>query len=365
MRFSIVLLTAVLSAGAATLSHGQDPALRDQMVVEMLQKLDRFDLREASPAVREAVGRYLAKNLGSPEYFRFVERYDVRDQRQALEKLALDKAGDITGTTALKTLIKWGDLSAVEGALDEGHRALFASLGSTGAKPAVDLLSKLAVAPDRTTGVRTAAIEALGKSRGGEKALLALATEGKISADGKAVAGKILLASSDGGIRDAAGKALAMTGASAGPKLPPIAELCQKTGDMESGKGVYQTFCFTCHQIGSLGMNFGPALSEIGSKLPKEALYTAILEPSQAISFGFEGWEVQLKDGSTLVGLITSETDAEVTLRAVGGIDNKLKKNSLKSRQKLPTSLMPPLAPALTEKQLVDLVEFLSAQKKK
>ena len=364
MRCPIVL-TAVCAGLVVSVAGAQDQALRDRIAVEMLQKLDRFSLAEASPGVREAVGRYLARNAGSAEYFQFVDRYDVRDQRDALVRLALEKAGEVPGVTALRTLIKWGDLGAVEEALDDRHPALFSSLGSTGAKPAVELLVRLATAPDRTVAVRSAAIGALGKSRGGEKALLSLASEGKISSDTKALAGKILLASSDGGIRDAAGKALAMADVGGAPKLPPVAELCQKTGDTEAGKGVYQTFCFTCHQIGGQGLNFGPALSEIGTKLPKEALYTAILEPSQAISFGFEGWEVQLKDGSTLVGLITSETDSEITLRAVGGIDNKLKKGSLKSRQKLASSLMPPLAPALSEKQLVDLVEFLSAQKKK
>jgi len=94
-------------------------------------------------------------------------------------------------------------------------------------------------------------------------------------------------------------------------------------------------------------------------------LLASIIDPSQGISFGYEGWTVESKDGTTLVGLITSETDDAITLRAVGGLDTKLKKADLTKREKMTISLMTPLAPAMTEKQMVDLVEYLSAQHKK
>lgn len=111
---------------------------------------------------------------------------------------------------------------------------------------------------------------------------------------------------------------------------------------------------------------FGPALSEIGTKLPKDALYAAILEPNAAVTMGFEGWEVRQKDGSIMLGLITSETQQDITLRIIGGVDNKIAKSAIAQRKKLDTSLMPPgLHTAMSEQELVDIVEFLSAQVKK
>jgi putative heme-binding domain-containing protein len=74
---------------------------------------------------------------------------------------------------------------------------------------------------------------------------------------------------------------------------------------------------------------------------------------------------VETKDGTTLAGLITSETDNSITMRAVGGLDSKIEKDSITKREKMSASLMTALAPAMTEKQLVDLVEYLSAQRKK
>ena len=99
--------------------------------------------------------------------------------------------------------------------------------------------------------------------------------------------------------------------------------------------------------------------------MPREGLYASILDPNQAINFGFEGWQVETRDGTILAGMITSETDRDLTVRTVGGIDTKVRKSEVVKREKMSASLMPPLAAAITEKQIVDLVEFLAAQKKK
>jgi len=57
---------------------------------------------------------------------------------------------------------------------------------------------------------------------------------------------------------------------------------------------------FGARSFGDLGRNWG-----------KDALYEAILEPSAGISFGYEGWQIQLKNGDDAGGLIVSETADE------------------------------------------------------
>ena len=126
------------------------------------------------------------------------------------------------------------------------------------------------------------------------------------------------------------------------------------------------TYCFTCHQVNGEGIDFGPALSEIGSKLAKEALYDAILNPGAGISFGFEGWDVKTKDGNNYIGMIASETDAELALRVPGGIIQKVAKSNLASRDRMTASLMTPnLHTVISEADLVSLVEYLASLKKK
>ena len=73
--------------------------------------------------------------------------------------------------------------------------------------------------------------------------------------------------------------------------LPPIAELTKRQGDPAHGKTVFESqtaSCSTCHKIRGKGGEVGPDLSEIGTKLGKDALYESILDPSAGISFGYE-----------------------------------------------------------------------------
>ncbi len=356
--------TKALNGLVATFARTQ----RTPLMAAVIQKLPSFNWATAPDDVKSAIRSQLGSQVGSPEYFETVERFAIRDEEPVLAKLVAEKSGEATGVQALKLLVKWGDLGEVEKLVSQAggnNAAILGALGSTGMKPAIALLVKTAGDAAKPAALRTAAVEALGRSRGGEQALLAAVKGKQLAADLAPTAAKVLGGSSDEGIRKQAGEVLPMAAATPASSLPPIAELCTKKGDPESGKGVFTTLCATCHQIGSAGLNFGPALGEIGSKLAREGLYTAILNPSEAISFGFEGWEVVTKDGTTLAGMITSETDAEITVRIVGGIDNKVKKADIASRNKMGVSLMPPLAPAMTEKQIVDLVEYLAAQKKK
>jgi putative heme-binding domain-containing protein len=107
------------------------------------------------------------------------------------------------------------------------------------------------------------------------------------------------------------------------------------------------------------GVNFGPDLSEIGAKLSKEGLYTAILFPDQGISFGYEAWRIKLKDGSTAFGRIVSETEDKIDMQYMQQ-QQTVQKPEIESRTKLENSLMPSnLQSSMTEEELVDLVEYL------
>ena len=132
-----------------------------------------------------------------------------------------------------------------------------------------------------------------------------------------------------------------------------------------AGKAVFQKFCFACHKAGDVGIDFGPGLSEIGSKLPKSELYVSIVKPNAGVSFDYEGWTIHTKQGGVLAGIVT-ESEEELTVRMVGGVSQKVKLADVAKREKMKVSLMPEgLHLAMSEKGLVDLVEFLSSLKKK
>ena len=140
--------------------------------------------------------------------------------------------------------------------------------------------------------------------------------------------------------------------------------LAKRKGDPVSGKAVFQKLCFACHKAGDVGIDFGPGLSEIGSKLPKSELLLAIVKPNSGISFDYEGWVVETKQNGVLAGIV-SESDEKLTVRMIGGVSQKVNKSDVLKREKMKLSLMPEgLHLAMSEEELVDLVEFLAGLKK-
>ena len=70
---------------------------------------------------------------------------------------------------------------------------------------------------------------------------------------------------------------------------------------------------------------------------------------------------MRTRDGQQLVGMIASETDDELVMRLVGGIQRRVPKSTIAERKRMDTSLMPPgLERTMNEADLVHLVEYLS-----
>jgi putative heme-binding domain-containing protein len=345
----------------------QDTADADKRIVQTVQRLSSFDYNKASPKTREAIDRYLTATAGSDEYFQLVEKYSVVSQRDTLLKLATDKAGGPQSGQAVKLLFQLGLGDTVReklAALEPGAAAaLVQSIASVGSKETTELAAAVLTDPKSAAPVAEAALKGLGLNAAGQELILAAARAGKLPDALKPAAASVLATSTDESIRTAAAKVLTMTGTAG---LPPVAELVKRNGEATKGQIVYMTYCFSCHQVNGLGVDFGPALSEIGSKLAREALYDSILNPSAGISFGFEGWDVKMKDGNNYVGMIASETDTAVSLKVPGGIIVKCAKNDIVSRDKLKVSLMTPnLHTVMSADDLVNLVEYLVSLKKK
>ena len=139
-------------------------------------------------------------------------------------------------------------------------------------------------------------------------------------------------------------------------------------GDSRKGKLVYakEGTCAKCHIVNGEGHEVGPNLTEIGSKLSRQAMYESILFPSAGISHGYENWLVLTVDGQVINGLKISETDDEIRLRDAENVLHIFDTNEIDEIKQQNTSLMPDdLHESLTQKQLIDLVEYLMTLKKK
>lgn len=148
--------------------------------------------------------------------------------------------------------------------------------------------------------------------------------------------------------------------------IPAPAEFAKLTGDVAKGQASFAPLCGICHQVNGAGIDFGPNLSDVGSRKTKENIIESILDPNKVLEPGFETVMIKLESDETAMGMVASETDTEVTIKAMGGVKTTFKKADIVSRTKQPMSLMPVgLYRALTTEDLVNVVEYLAAQKKK
>jgi putative heme-binding domain-containing protein len=165
----------------------------------------------------------------------------------------------------------------------------------------------------------------------------------------------------------AAGKHLTLPAAAGGEPLPPITELVQRNGDAARGKEMYSTTgtCAKCHKVKGEGKEVGPDLSEIGSKLSPEAMYVSILDPSAGVSVNYETWLARTLDGTTLSGVLVSQTDDAIELKTAEAIVHKLKRGDIDQLKKQTISIMPAdIQKLLKAEDLVDIVEYLTTLKK-
>ncbi|MEM7574293.1 MAG: PVC-type heme-binding CxxCH protein [Bacteroidota bacterium] len=139
-----------------------------------------------------------------------------------------------------------------------------------------------------------------------------------------------------------------------------LEKIAQADGEASLGQVVFETHCWSCHQVEGEGVRFGPDLSLIGDKLGPDALLAAIIYPNQGIGFGYEGYEIDLKDGRKLRGYLESQTEDEISLRQMGGVSLSLNKTDILAQEALNESLMTAnLQLLMSEEELVNLLAYL------
>ena len=343
---------------------------KDAIVVRTLTRLPGVDLN-ARPEAKAALLRHLETIRGTEQYLELVDKFKLRETRDELLKLAFDDSDSTLGVKAAGILVKFEERELLAKAItnpDAAKAAKFVTaLGLLADAKTNDLLEPLITSGDHPLVVRSAAVTALGRNAPGQKRLLSTVEHGKLPTDLQFAAANALLSSPDEAIRTAASKHLSLPAGAGGEPLPPVAELVKRPGDVSRGRELFAGVgtCAKCHKVKGEGKEVGPDLSEIGSKLSKEAMYVSILDPNAGVSFNYETWLARTLDGTTLSGILVSQTDESVELKTAEAVVHKLQRSDLEGLKKLPTSLMPAeLQKQLKAQELVDIVEYLTTLKK-
>ena len=343
---------------------------RVRLSLEALQRLKGADL-QANPALGQAVKRVLEQVRGEPEFVQVVNDFALQGQEEGLREVVLAVPRSEAAVEALRLLLAAKTGSQVVPLLTGPTPRVVEVIGSLGAtldNQIAPLLLPIVVDPARPLDVRTAAVRAVARVNEGADGLLAMAVAGKITDDLRYGVGAELRGARRPSVREQAEKLFPAPLAKEGKALPPIAELVKIPGDSRRGAAVFRRAdigCINCHQVGVEGVDLGPKLTEIGGKLGKEALSEAILDPSAGISFGFEAWTIELKNGDEASGIIASETEDEIVLKIATGATSGHKKADIAKREKQKLSIMPAgLQQNMTTQDFVDLLEHLASLKK-
>ncbi|MCF0050293.1 c-type cytochrome [Dyadobacter sp. LJ53] len=333
-----------------------------------LRHLDPAFVKQNAEAMA-SLKKLLDSWFGTPAYLELVSKYELESENARLLDMAINQSATRTGPAAAMLLVKQGGgkmvWEVIKGADVAKSEGIVSALRGVGSKESLEILQTVALDNQYPAGLRTIAARSLGGTMNGEDQVLALLKDGKLSGEQKAAAVKGLSGAWRKSVKLEAAKYT--DGATvAAAKHPQVSELIGMKGDLSKGKQVFTSYCSVCHQVNGEGMDFGPKLSEIGSKLPKEAQYAAIFEPSAGIGFGYEGFEITLKDGSTVSGIVASKTETDLILKFPGGSTQEYKMSQVKSIKQLNDSMMPAgLQDAMSTEELVSLVDYLSGLKKK
>lgn len=316
-----------------------------------------------SPIVQEKLDVAMASVKGTQEYLDLVEKFELETQHEELLRLMTTYPDSSLGVRAASlSLQNNGDEminSVLLGDDPEKKETVLEVLGYAQSSQSLETLREFILNEENDMEMRQSAVLAFGSGWGGEQQLFEMVNNAKIPESLKFTVGQALSDSWRGDVQKAGNDLIGETAAES--NLPPIAELTSMEGDPRNGRKVYDRSCQICHQVNGEGINFGPALTEIGSKLPKEGLYEAIINPNAGINFGYEGYILTMQDGSQTAGIIQSETGSELTLLMTGGITQTIKKSEITSREEMGQSLMPEnLHAQMSLQELVDLVEYLT-----
>ena len=322
-------------------------------------------------AAQKALKDVLQSVTGTDEYVELVSRYAVKAENHNLLQLAISKHDEPIGKNAAALLLQLGGgkyvWDIINAKNNEQQNNLLASLAGVGSKVSVDMLQTIALSNKYALPLRKEAAGQIGKSWSGEERVLEILKAKKVPAELIPAVVASVKGAWRGAVRSEAASYLPNDGkTTAAKKTPTMQEINAVTANVDEGKKIFTSICATCHQVNNSGYDFGPKLTEIGSKLPKESLLQSIVNPSAGIGFGYEGWELKMKDGSTMSGIIASKTETDIDLKFPGGAKKQIKTADVKTLTPMKLSMMTEgLYENMTTQDMANLLEYLAGLKKK
>jgi putative heme-binding domain-containing protein len=135
-------------------------------------------------------------------------------------------------------------------------------------------------------------------------------------------------------------------------------------GDIQRGRTLFHdeqlAKCSICHRASESGGKIGPDLSAIGGKFDRPHLIESLLEPSRQIVEGYRTTIIATRGGRVVTGVVTSESQGEITIADQDGKQQTLDAADVAERKVSGLSLMPQrLHEQLSLDQFTDIIAYL------
>ncbi len=119
--------------------------------------------------------------------------------------------------------------------------------------------------------------------------------------------------------------------------------------------------CLRCHSFHDYGGTAGPRLNGLASRISREQILQALIDPSARLAPGFGIVTLELKNGKSVSGVLEREDNSSLTVKS-GNESEMIAKDQVVKRIDAASS-MPDMKTILTKKQIRDVVSFLSELK--
>jgi putative membrane-bound dehydrogenase-like protein len=146
--------------------------------------------------------------------------------------------------------------------------------------------------------------------------------------------------------------------------LQEMLPITKEKGDAKAGKEIFVKQCSKCHVHSGEGTRIGPDLTGTAVHT-KEHLLTDIIDPSRSVEANFRAYQVTLKSGRVLSGLLASESKTAIELYDAEGKKQTILRQDIDELTASTKSLMPDgFEKQIKREEFINLLEFLTQRGK-
>jgi putative heme-binding domain-containing protein len=131
-------------------------------------------------------------------------------------------------------------------------------------------------------------------------------------------------------------------------------------GDAARGRQIYLERCSSCHRLGGQGFALGPDLVTV-KNTGKEKMLVNILDPNREVAPPYIAFQIDTKDGESLIGVIVNDSSSSITVRQAFGKEDAILRSNVRRMLSQGQSLMPEgLEQGLSPGDFASLLEYIS-----